>query len=253
MSRKVSVITINYNDASGLRRTLESLVQQHYPNKELIVIDGGSTDGSLEVIGQYASQVSYWLSEKDKGVFDAQNKGLARATGDYVLVLNGGDELADAHVLERVFTQEQTADIVYGDMLIVQADGRRVQGAMPGKIDFNHMMRDTLWHPVSFVKRSFLPQVGPYDLQYNIVADYDWFLRAIFRHKATLQHLHTVVSVFYLGGLSSLPENDEKIRTERIRAQTALFGEEKVQAWYASQPKPSRSIVSRILKRLFRT
>ena len=251
--RKISIITINYNNAEGLERTMKSVVDQDYCNIDYIVIDGGSTDGSQGIIEQYPADVSYTVSERDKGVYDAQNKGLEKATGDYVLVLNAGDELADSLVLRRIFSENQEADIVYGNMVIVHPDGRRENGSMPASIDMDHMMRDTLWHPVSFVKLSFLQKIGFYDTSYKIVADYDWFLRAIFKHKATLHYINTPVSIFYLGGLSSLSENTEKIRVERLRSQTAVFGAEKTNAWYANQPKPSRSFVSRIINRLKRS
>ena len=248
--RKISIITINYNNAEGLARTMKSVIDQDYCNIDYIVIDGGSTDASQAIIDQYPADVSYTVSEKDEGVYDAQNKGLAKATGDYVLVLNAGDELADPLVLQRIFSQQQEADIVYGNMVIVHPDGRRENGYMPSSIDMNHMMRDTLWHPVSFVKHSFLEKIGLYDTSYKIVADYDWFLRAIFKYGATLHYVNTPVAVFYLGGLSSLPENSEKIRLERLRSQSAVFGAERANAWHAAQPKPSRSILSRIIKRL---
>lgn len=247
---KISVITINYNNAEGLARTVKSVVDQDYCNIDYIVIDGGSTDASAAIIAANSAHISYTVSEKDKGVYDAQNKGLAKATGEYVLVLNAGDELADETVLKRVFASGQQADIVYGNMIIVHPDGRRENGRMPSQMDMNHMMSDTLWHPVSFVKKSFLDKVGFYDTSYKIVADYDWFLRAIFKHKATLHYINTNISVFYLGGLSSLPENAAKIKEERMRSQTAVFGEEPVKQWYASQPVPSRSLFSRILNRL---
>lgn len=224
----VSIITVNYNNVSGLNKTMQSVLSQTYKHLEYIVIDGSSSDGSVEYIEGQRKQLAYAVSEPDKGVFDAQNKGLLRATGDYVLVLNSGDELADTNVVSDVFANTQQSDIVYGNMIIAHADGKCETGFMPEQITMEHMLRDTLWHPVSFVKNSFLHQVGLYDTSYRIVADYDWFLRAIFLHRATLKYTSRVIAIFYLGGISSDPANVTNIRYERRRAQLSIFDEQVV-------------------------
>lgn len=247
---RVSIVTINYNNREGLARTIRSVITQDYPDLEYIVIDGGSDDGSQELIEKHKDRIHYAVSEKDGGVYDAQNKGLKQCTGDYVLVLNSGDELAGPSVLSGVFSLPHDKDILYGNMIIVYPDGRRETGHMPAQIGFEHMMRDTLWHPVSFVKKSFLGQVGLYDTSYRIVADYEWFLRAIFQNNAALEYLNETISVFYLGGLSSDPQNAEKLKAERLAAQRSVFGEEKVKRYYATAKQPKRSFVSKLIKRL---
>jgi glycosyltransferase involved in cell wall biosynthesis len=250
--QKVSIVTINYNNAAGLQRTIESVASQTYQALELIVIDGASTDGSLSVIEEYSKHIHFQVSEKDGGIFDAQNKGLQKATGDYVLVLNSGDELQQPDTLANIFQVQRTEQIIYGNMTIVHPDGKRESGKMPAHITVEHMMNDTLWHPVSFVKRTFLHEVGLYDPAYKIIADYEWFLRAIFTHHATLKYIDLPVAVFYLGGLSSLPENAEKIRKERVIAQKSVFGEEAVNAFYEKKNKEESSIIRRFIKRLKR-
>ncbi len=232
----ISIITINYNNAAGLGKTMQSVFSQTYEHVEYIVIDGGSTDGSVLNIGKHRTRIAYSVSEPDKGVYDAQNKGLSKATGDYVLVLNSGDELADANVVADVFAAQQHSDIVYGNMIIVHPDGRRIKGCMPEQITLEHMLRDTLWHPVSFVKRSFLHQVGLYDTSYQIVADYEWFLRAIFLHHATLTYVNRIIANFYLGGLSSDPVNRKNLARERRRAQISVLGEETVNDYERKNP-----------------
>lgn len=247
---KISIVTINYNNREGLMRTIRSVITQHYREIEYIVIDGGSDDGSREVIEKHKDRIHYTVSEKDGGVYDAQNKGLKQCTGDYVLVLNSGDELAGPSVLSGVFSISHDKDILYGNMIIVYPDGRRETGRMPAQISFEHMMRDTLWHPVSFVKKTFVDKAGLYDTSYGIVADYEWFLRAIFKNNATLEYLNKTISVFYLGGLSSDPQNTEKLKAERLTAQQAVFGEEKVQHYYATLKAPKQSFWSRLIKRI---
>lgn len=245
----VSIITINYNNASGLQKTMQSVLSQTYRYIEYIVIDGGSTDASVSCIEEHRRHLAYAVSEADDGVYDAQNKGLSRATGDYILVLNSGDELTDINVVADVFATTQHSDIVYGNMAIVHADETRETGYMPEQISIGHMLRDTIWHPVSFVKKSFLQQVGLYDTSYRIVADYEWFLRAIFLHRATLKYTNRVISNFYLGGLSSDPINVVNISKERRRAQVSVFGEEKITDYEKSLPKAKQSLWTKILER----
>jgi glycosyltransferase involved in cell wall biosynthesis len=251
----LSIVTINFNHAEGLKKTIESVVCQTYAKIEYIIIDGGSTDSSIDVIKKHADKISYWISEKDFGVFDAQNKGLSKATGDYVLVLNSGDELQHNAIIEQVFNSYQVEDILYGNMTIVSEDGTKTKGLMPSNITFNHMMEDTLWHPVSFVKKSFLDKVGFYNLDFKIVADYDWFLNALFKHEAKLKYINQTISMFYLGGLSSQLKNIEIVKKERVKAQINTFGELKVQNYYLEQAKlrPYKGgLLKRIIKRLLK-
>jgi glycosyltransferase involved in cell wall biosynthesis len=245
----ISIITINYNNAKGLKRTIESVINQNYKNIEYIIIDGGSTDESTKIINVYQNKIAFSISEKDNGVFDAQNKGIQKATGDYILVLNSGDELDNFNVLESIFNTTHTEDIIYGNMMIVYENNRREYGKMPKMINFEHMMNDTLWHPVSFVKKDFLNQVGLYDTSYNIVADYEWFLRAIFKFHAILKYYDMPISVFYLGGLSSHIDNVESIKLERLNAQISNFGEEKVNEFnkMKSESKPKITLINRVI------
>lgn len=246
---KLSIITINYNNAKGLKRTIESVINQSYKNIEYIIIDGGSTDESIKIINEYQNKIAFSILEKDNGVFDAQNKGIQKATGDYILVLNSGDELDNFNVLESIFNTNHTEDIIYGNMMIVHENNRREYGKMPKMINFEHMMNDTLWHPVSFVKKDFLNQVGLYDTNYKIVADYEWFLRAIFKFHAILKYYDLPISVFYLGGLSSHIDNVERIKLERLNAQISNFGEEKVNEFnkMKSESKPKITLINRVI------
>lgn len=111
---KYSIITVNYNNKEGLRNTIESVIHQTYRDFEFIVIDGGSTDGSAEVLKEYDSQITYWVSEKDKGIYNAMNKGIAKATGDYLNFMNSGDCFYDEGVLGRVARVETDADFIVG-------------------------------------------------------------------------------------------------------------------------------------------
>ncbi len=119
---KLSIITVNLNNSAGLRKTIESIVKQTFKDFEYIIIDGGSTDGSAEVIKEFADKITYWVSEPDKGIYNAMNKGILHAKGEYLLFLNSGDWLADDDLLSKVFCEPRTADIIYGHMNFVSGD-----------------------------------------------------------------------------------------------------------------------------------
>ena len=173
----LSIITINYNNSEGLARTLESIHRQTFKDFELIVIDGASEDESLEVIQAYKADINYWVSEKDKGIYHAQNKGIAKATGTYCLFLNSGDLLCEDAVLDKVFKSELHASVIYGNMKIVYKNGQTEWGEMPESLTLYHMYIDTLWHPVSFIKRTLFTTFGFYREDLKIAADYDFFFR----------------------------------------------------------------------------
>jgi len=215
----LSVITINYNNKAGLKRTVESVMAQSAPGIEFIVIDGGSSDGSKDIIEQNQNQIAYWRSEKDAGIYDAMNKGILAASGDYLLFLNSGDYLFENNTIEKIAPYlESGSDIVYGDMKI-ESGGKMQNGFMPERITLQHLLKDTLWHPVSFIRRELFFKYGLYDTSYKICGDYDFFFKAIVAHKAGTQHVPQFISVFDLGGISSKADNRELIKAERERAQ----------------------------------
>src|ERR1700761_112956 len=121
---RLSIITIVYNNASDIERTILSVINQTYKNIEYIIIDGASTDGTLNIIGKYRDSISKLVSEPDKGIYDAMNKGLQQATGDYVLFMNSGDEIYAGDTVEKIFNTEPDADIYYGETEMINADGK---------------------------------------------------------------------------------------------------------------------------------
>ena len=219
MKPKLSIITINLNNGIGLEKTILSVNDQTFKDYEFIVIDGGSNDSSQETMNIHSNQIHYKSSENDKGVYDAQNKGLRQATGEYCLFLNSGDSLAEKSTLEKVFTKNIQCDIAYGNMLIKNPNGKLSEGKMPKTLTFHQLMTDTIWHPVSFIKRTILSERGGYDTRFKIAADYDFFLYAILIKRATTFYLDEFISVFDLNGLSSNPANAEIIAKERREAQ----------------------------------
>lgn len=199
---KVSIITIVYNNARDIRHTLASVDSQTYPNIEYIVIDGQSTDGTLDVIKEYNDTISTLVSEKDNGIYDAMNKGLGLATGDYVLFLNSGDELYEPTTLEKIFGNDDHADIYYGETKLVNED-REIIGdrrhKTPEHFDWTSFKYGmNVCHQAIYIKRSL---TSPYDLQYKLSSDIDWVIRAAKQAKKIV-NVKDYVAKYLVGGMS---------------------------------------------------
>ena len=205
---KLSIITINYNNKSGLRKTVESVVSQHFRDFEWFLIDGGSDDGSIEIIKEYASHFTYWCSETDKGVYDAMNKGIVRATGDYCLFLNSGDWLLDKNVLSRVFSQSHHKDILVGWIERIK-HGKQVldKGFDTENITIRHWLRNSLPHQATFIKKLLFDKYGLYDDSLKIVSDWKFFMQCIILHNASIENLKMPITFYEGGGLSDHAEN----------------------------------------------
>ena len=244
---KLSIITITYNNVEGLNRTIQSVQSQTFRDFEHIIVDGGSTDGSVEIIRQYADNEAIrpegykatrqekngkaddtlpnrpiasspnrheicWISEKDRGVYDAQNKGIRLAHGEYCYFLNAGDTFCADDVLERMFSPNsliasspnRLPDILYGNEIIVDGNGQRVGIARgvdnPSFVDlYNSCMK----HQASFIRRSLFDKYGMYDADMRICSDFDWFFRVIaFHDDVTLQYKDVNIAYFENTGLS---------------------------------------------------
>lgn len=223
---RLSIVTINLNNASGLEATLSSIAEQTFQDYELIVVDGLSQDNSSTVIESYSSIISKVISEKDKGIFDAHNKGIDHCSGDYILFLNSGDILADQHTLSRIFQRSLKGDIVYGDMLI-DSGKERVAGRQPSVITLNFLYNATIWHPASLFKRDLFTRLGKYDIQFKIVADYEFILRAFFS-RAHFQYVPEIFAVFFTDGISSDPAMMPLHYKERHLAQKMHYSKKQI-------------------------
>lgn len=221
-----SIITITYNAEQWLERTILSVLSQSYSNVEYIVIDGGSKDQTVDIIKQYEAGLSFWVSEPDKGIYDAMNKGLAHATGDYVWFLNAGDTLYTADTLQRIVSsirkKVSLPDIIYGETRIVDAKGkslgmRRLKA--PKKLTWKSFRMGMLVCHQSFVvKREIAPQ---YDLQYRLVADYDWCIRCL-KQSTRIKNTHLVLTNFLEEGVSSV--NRKASLEERYEIMCKYYG-----------------------------
>lgn len=209
----LSIITINYNNAIGLEKTIESVFHQNFSDYSYIIIDGNSTDGSKEIIKKYSSNLAYWVSEKDNGVYSAQNKGVRVASGEYVLFLNSGDVFYSADALKILF-QNIGADIVYGNILVDSNEKPWVK-FYPSILTFDYFLNDTLPHPASLIRRSLFDRVGLFNEQNKIVSDWEFFTNAICLHGSTYKHVDEIISVFNYDGISSRIENQSLIKEEK--------------------------------------
>nr|WP_283770023.1 glycosyltransferase family 2 protein [Mucilaginibacter sp. Bleaf8] len=198
----MSVITIVYNNVRDMERTMLSVINQTYSNIEYIVVDGASTDGTLEVIRKYESKVAKLVSEKDKGIYDAMNKGLAMATGDYVLFMNSGDEIYAPDTVARVFAADDDADIYYGETEMIDDAGNSL-GRRRHKAPRQFTWRGfkfgmSISHQAIYVRRSL---AQPYNLQYQLSADIDWVITAA-KKARKIVNVNQYVGKYLVGGMS---------------------------------------------------
>jgi glycosyltransferase involved in cell wall biosynthesis len=197
---RLSIITINLNNRDGLQRTIDSVVSQTFHDFEWIVIDGGSTDGSKELIEQYANHFAYWVSEPDKGIYNAMNKGVKVAKGEYSLFLNSGDTLMDSSVLDNVFKNFISADIIYGNLIFLKREGENETKYYSDKLSVYDIYNNSLPHPSTFIKTNLLRKT-PYDEQLQIIADWKFFLQKALE-KVEFYHINIIISCFDMSGIS---------------------------------------------------
>lgn len=199
---KVSVITIVYNDVKNIRRTMLSVLNQTFKSIEYIVIDGGSTDGTKNIIEENKDKLAVYISEKDNGIYDAMNKGLAAATGEYVLFMNSGDEIYDRSTVEEVFNTDLSADIYYGETEMFnehwESLGKR-RHAVPKSFNWKSFKYGmNISHQAIYIKKSI---TTPYDLQYKYSSDIDWIIKCA-KRATKIVNTNMYVAKYLVGGVS---------------------------------------------------
>ena len=214
---RITVITVVFNDAKHVESTILSVIGQSYPNLEYIVIDGGSTDGTVDIIQNYEDKIDYWQSERDIGIYDAMNKGLGKATGRWVNFMNAGDAFYDPHTITEIFAiGDQNATIIYGGVEIVYPDLVRIQG--PG-------VPENLWQGMQFCHQSVFidtayHQAHPFNILNKIAADLIFFYEA-YQSEMTFSNSGKIISRVITGGVS------ESNRLKAILAsQNAICGQQ---------------------------
>ena len=212
---KISIVTINYNNPSGLKKTIESVVNQTWKNFEYIIIDGGSTNGDVDIIKSFENQIDYWVSEPDKGIYNAMNKGIKKATGDFIIFMNSGDNFTNSSVLEEVQSKlTSDFDIYYGDYYRIKSNSKR-RKTFPESLSFSYFYSGSLAHPATFFRRTLFDEIFFYNESYKIVSDWEFYIYAICYKNVKYHYLKTAISDFDFTGISSNPKFKELEIQER--------------------------------------
>lgn len=211
---KISIISINYNNADGLYKTIQSVINQTYIDIEYIVIDGGSEDNSKAVIEAQEQSIHYWVSETDSGIYNAMNKGIKASSGDYLLFINSGDILANNHVIEQAVDFGLDLDLVYGDIIFVGKEESR-DWIVEDVLSFDIFYKSTIPHPGTFIRKTLFEKIGLYSEQYKIVSDWEFFLLATCKYNCSYKHINLFITRFDTDGISADPKNYEMLLSER--------------------------------------
>jgi len=189
-----------------------SVLSQSWRDFEFVVVDGGSTDGSAAYLEKISGELAWWISEKDSGVYEAMNKAIDKASGDYFLFLNSGDRLTSPTILEQVVPELGETDLVYGNL---QVQGKKETLVYSDQLDMGTVWNHSLPHPATFIRKNLFDQVGKYNETDRITSDWQFFMSALFQHQATYRHINRFIASIEEGGLSRSKGSMEKIRLEK--------------------------------------
>lgn len=247
---------MNLNNADGLQKTMQSVLEQSFTKYEYIIIDGGSTDKSVSLIEASADKLSYWVSEKDKGIYNAMNKGIEKAKGKYLLFLNSGDYFIGPDVLSELINAGSDEDLLYSDM-ILQKENVRTQWALPDKLSFSFFLKSSLPHASCLIKGSLFEAIGNYSEEYKIVSDWEFFFKAVHKYQCTYKHIPINCVIFNMDGVSTKDENAGIIVKERNAVVHKHFASfvpefEKLDQLETEKNKRDSMLISRIAKRLYK-
>ncbi|WP_321480092.1 glycosyltransferase family 2 protein [uncultured Bacteroides sp.] len=211
MMKKLSIITINYNNSKGLEKTIESIIKQTYLEYEYIIIDGGSTDNSINIIKKYANKIDYWISEPDKGIFNAMNKGIEQATGEYCNFMNSGDCFHTNDVFEKVVPL-LNKDIVTGKYIFGNQPHPWGAIATISMLDF---VKGGICHQSAFIRRDLFKD-NCYDENFKIVSDSKFFIDALIFKNCSYTNVDIIIADFDASGISSISSELNEIERARI-------------------------------------
>lgn len=202
-SSKISIITVVFNAAKTLEETIESVLKQTYDNWEFIIVDGGSTDGTIDILKRHNSGKVLWRSEPDNGIYDAMNKGIKRASGDWIYFLGGDDTFFNQQVLGNIFLNKRyEADFIYGNVY-----DKRLKRNYDGEFDQNKLLKKNICHQGIFFRKEIFNDIGTFNTRYRLFADWDFNLRCFSNEKVRKEHVDVVVANYSAGGASA--ENND--------------------------------------------
>lgn len=218
-----SIITVNRNNAKGLSRTIKSVISQKESSFEFIIIDGASTDGSIEVIKENEQYIDYYISEIDKGIYNAMNKGIAHAKGEFTIFMNSGDEFASNDILTKVEKYGLNTDFIFGGTVKTK-NGQQISNEKPEDIITVYtLLYRSICHQSTFTKTTLLKDLGGYDESIKISSDNCFLLKAIAQYNKTYKVLPLYISNYDVTGVSSGNEGLEKMRMEKLNFFKELF------------------------------
>lgn len=210
----ITIITVNLNDVKGLERTMKSVFEQTWQEFEYIVVDGGSSDGSKELIISHSEKIDCWVSESDRGIYNAMNKGIEMSTGQYLLFLNSGDLLNTNNILEKSYSYLTHEEIIYFNVLVEENDQLKLI-EYPQQLRFSDLLYGTLCHQSVFIKKELFYKVGKYDETLKIISDWKFFIISLFKENCTYKKVDLQLSIVDSEGISALAENEFLILAER--------------------------------------
>jgi glycosyltransferase involved in cell wall biosynthesis len=217
---KLSIITVNFNNKEGLQKTIQSIESQTWQDFEFIVIDGGSTDGSTQLIEE-CQRINYSLSEKDNGVYNAMNKGIRMAKGEFVLFMNSGDCLHSEDTLSKVSTMLDTDyDILYGNNYEINLHSKKLK-TYPDELTFSFFYLHSLCHQATFIRRKLFDALFYYNEEYKIASDWEFFIYAICYKEVSYKYINEIICDYDMIGISSL--NREQSKSERLQTVAKYF------------------------------
>jgi len=220
----ITIVIICLNEKDRILKTLTSALGQDYRNKEIIVIDGGSTDGTVEILKDYQSSIDCFISELDNGIYHAMNKGIMLANGEYIHFLNGGDEYYNNYVLSDLFTKNNIVeDIIYGNVAYVYSNGRASIVNQPGRIGYLYLTNNSVNHQSILFRASLFKNIGNYTEKYIISGDYEFLIRSILKIKCSTKYIPIVIASYYKDGISSIGPTKDVMRMERLSIQRDHF------------------------------
>lgn len=213
---KISIITVNRNNSLGLEKTILSVIEQNYASFEFIIIDGASTDDSVDVIHKYANNITYWVSEKDTGIFNAMNKGIQIATGDYCYFLNSADRFVSSTVLSDIFTDcHHTSSFINGNQMNDFGSYQQRVSCLNRPLTLFDFYWGTIKHQATFIRRDLFEKYGSYDEKLTIIADWKFFLQTIGLNNEQVSFTNTDIVYFEWNGMSTNPAHEELHQAER--------------------------------------
>lgn len=222
---KITVITVCFNAVNALEKTIKSVLSQTYSNIEYVIIDGGSTDGTIDILKKYTNKISFWCSEHDKGIYDAMNKGISHSNGILLNFMNAGDTFVNDDVIEKIISSYNGEGFINGNIIRCYKTYKKKSTGItvnpPSTIDF---LYDTFHHQASFISKKLFDKYGGYSTKFKLISDWKFAFDCIILHKETYTHIDINVAYFQMDGISS--NNSDKYIEERKEYLQSIYGKE---------------------------